>query len=166
MTQQSFRFLRGALLALAAPIALSAAPGHAATQPAAGTYSMLAYVAGVAGPAKANCDYKVGDNWTDYFVYPGPGKVGATKTKQIQDSAHHYMSIDTYPKTPAAGVTAWSGTYDYVYLPGGSSGTGKFTWKFTFINANAFVLSRTFTSDVPGGTCTIRVDESAIRTGD
>jgi hypothetical protein len=158
--------MRATLLTALALTGFSAVPCYGAPTLNAGTYAMLAYVTKVAPTGKATCDYKVGETWTDYFVYPGPNKVGATKKKLIQSSTDHYVGIDVYPKTPTAGETTWSGTYHYYYLPSGNSGTGKFNWRFNIIDSTDFVLTRTFTSETSSGVCIVTVDESALRTGD
>ena len=153
------------LLPISALLALCAVPSYGATTLSAGTYAMFAYVTKVAAKGKEPCDYHVGEQFSEFLIYPGPSRTGASKKQLIQTSTDHFVGIDTFPKTPAAGVTSWSGTYHYAFLPGGPSGTGTFTWKFNFVDATSFVSTRTLFVGVTGDSCTVTVDESGVRTG-
>jgi hypothetical protein len=146
-------------------VSLWALPSYGAVSLSAGTYGMYTYVTKVAITGKGTCDYHVGEQFSEFFIYPGPNRTGASKRDLIQTSTDHFVAIDTLPKTPAAGATSWSGTYHYSFLPGSETGTGTFTWKFTIIDATSFVATRTFSSDFTGGSCTVTFDESAVRTG-
>jgi hypothetical protein len=156
----------GSAMAGIAFIAMAASPAQAAVQPSAGIYSDLGYVSKVEVTGKGTCPYNVGQYLNGYFTYPGPGKTGAIRMDQIETSTDNFVEIVTFPKTPAAGVESWSGSYSYKYLPdGGPTGTGTFTWKFGFVNANAFIATRTDTFAITGGKCTITVNDSAVRIG-
>ena len=145
--------------------ALCAFPTYGAITLSAGTYAMFGYVAKVTTTGTGTCNYHVGEQYTEFFIYPGPNRTGASKKQLIETSTDHFVGIDIFPKTPAAGVNSWSGTYRYSFLPGGPNGTGKFTWIFNIVETTAFTATRTFTGDVAGGSCTITLDESAVRTG-
>ena len=130
-----------------------------------GTYTMFGYIAKATTTGNGICNYRVGEQYSEFFSYPGPNRTGASKKQLIQTSTDHFVGVDTFPKTPVAGVNSWSGTYRYSFLPNGDKGTGKFTWKFNIVDTTAFTATRTFTSGSSTGSCTITVDESAVRTG-
>ena len=154
------------LISTAALLAALCAPSsYGAETLSAGTYAMFAYVTKVTPTGKAVCTNHVGEQFSEFFVYPGPAHTGASKKELTQTSTDHFVGIDTFPKTPVAGVNTWSGTYRYSFLPHGQTGTGKFTWKFNIIDTTAFTATRTFTSGSSGGSCAVTVDESAVRTG-
>ena len=146
-------------------VVLCAPPSYGAAALSTGTYAMFAYVSKVSTTGTATCTNHVGEQFSEFLVYPGPGRTGASKRELIQTSTNHFVDIDTFPKTPAHGVSAWSGAYHYSFLPGGPAGTGTFTWKFTIIDATSFVATRTFSSKVSGGSCTVTFDESGVLTG-
>jgi hypothetical protein len=145
--------------------ALCAGPSCGATTLAAGTYAMFAYVTKVATTGKGTCDYRVGEQYSEFFVYPGPNRLGASKKQLIQTATDHFVGIDTFPKTPGTGATSWSGTYHYSFLPAGRSGTGTFTWKLNIVDTTSFVSTRTLSAGATGDSCAVTVDESGVRTG-
>lgn len=144
---------------------LCAFPTYGATTLSAGIYTMFGYVMKVATTGTATCNYHVGEQYGEFFIYPGPNRAGAVKKQLIQTAKDHFVGIDNFPRTPVAGVRSWSGTYRYSFLPGGPTGTGKFTWTFNIVDTTAFTATRTFTTAASGGSCAVTIDESAIRTG-
>ena len=145
--------------------ALCTVPSYGATTLSAGNYAMFAYVTKVAAKGTEPCNYHVGEQFNEFLIYPGPSRIGASKRQLIQTSTDHFVGIDTFPKTPAAVATSWSGTYHYTFSPRGPSGAGTFTWTFNIIDTTSFVSTRTLFVGVTGDSCSVTVDESGIRTG-
>ena len=145
--------------------ALCAVPSYGATTLSAGTYAAFAYVTKIATTGKGTCDFHVGEQFSEFFIYPGPSRTGASKKQLIETATDHFIGVDTFPKTPAAGATSWSGAYHFSFLPGGPSGTGTFTWKFNIVDTTSFVSTRTLSGNVTGGSCAVTVDESGVGTG-
>jgi len=153
MTPNSIiRFAGG--LAWAVVLHVSAAN---ATSPAAGTYSTIGYVSA----ETANCTglAPVGSTLTGFFDYPGPGKPGALSRNQILGVFNgilvNEVELLSYPITPAAGQTSWSGSYRGAILPTFPKfkPIGTFTATLTFGNAASFFMTFTYTIPVAGGNC-------------
>ncbi len=142
---------------------------RAAQLPAAGTYDEFQYVTSSSSkpPGLSGCT-NPGTTLGGYFVYPGPVKAGAVTTGAIESGSVMRMQICTYPVTPAAGIDTWSGsaTCNSTYTSGPpTSYTLAFAWKIIFVTKGAFLVQKTLTYPVPGGTCTQTRNTGLQRTG-
>lgn len=144
--------------------------GARATQlPSAATYDEYQYVVSSSSspPGLTSCK-KPGTTLGGYFVYPGPLKPGATTTGAIESGSVMRMQTCTYPLTPAGGITTWSGsaTCRSVYTSGPpTSFTLTFNWTLIFDTKAAFLVQKTITYPVTGGTCTETRNTGMQRTG-
>jgi hypothetical protein len=111
------------------------------TEPAAAVFSSFNYVASASGPA---CD-PVGSNFGGHLTWPGAAKLGAVWRFQPIRPSGPLVKTVTYPKTPKAGATHWSGTEHIVFEPGRETSTSTFEAVITYINAESFVMERTVT---------------------
>jgi hypothetical protein len=124
-------------LAGAALLALTGTAG-AATAPAAGTYNIVTL--GLAQTGTGCSSGSVGVLGLGTVFYPGPARTGAVVYQVKNSSTKFGFSVVTFPKTPAAGVRGWSGTYMQLEQPSGKTKSGTFTGTFTFIDARHFLL--------------------------
>jgi hypothetical protein len=72
--------------------------------------------------------------------YAGPGATGTVLTQVKNDNGDFGFTFVNFPKTPAAGVKAWSGSLSAVEQPAGKSLTATFKGTFTFVDAHHFLL--------------------------
>lgn len=146
-----------ALSVFALPV-LSGANAFAA-QPVAGIYDQLQYVVSVTpSPSTVICPDKAGEVLDGKFRYPGAGALGATAADSEFSGAHMWQKICTFPATPTAGVTTWTGTEvcSFTPLPGSPAKPNvdiSFDFTFTFIDGNDFLAKKTETYPVSGGSC-------------
>lgn len=163
--------MQGALGAMAAGVAaLCCGFAAGATQlPAAATYDQYQYVvSSSSNPSGLTNCHKPGTTLGGYFVYPGPLKTGAMALGASELGSVMRMLICTYPLTPAGGITTWSGTATCksTYTSGPpTSFTMSFNWKLTFVTKSTFLVQRTITYPVTGGTCTETRNTGMQRTG-
>jgi hypothetical protein len=132
----------------------------AATAPGAGTYSSWQYVASATG---SGCELPVGTTYGGHLTWPGAGKNGAVWRYQIADSSGPEVESVTYPKTPAATSTSWSGSAPHLYEPSGETYKETFEATLTYINVYSFVIKVTATTTSSAGGCTDVIYGSLIR---
>jgi hypothetical protein len=76
---------------------------------------------------------------------------------------HNANAIDysTFPETPAAGVTTWSGAFATYQAPGGQTGAGTFVASFSFLDPDFFLATEAATV----GSCVQKWQGSYVRMG-
>jgi hypothetical protein len=124
-------------------------------QPVKGVYSFHSYLTAVAGSCGVAA---AGDERNGRLVYPGPLKPGASLSFGVADDAYLDVTLDTMPKTPAAGALTWAGQFSYkTYAFGGSitTGSGTFTAQFGYATADSFMIE--FVPTASGCKKTIRI---------
>jgi hypothetical protein len=116
----------------------------AATAPAKGVYTITGYIVS-ATPTSActPAGLIVGQPVPGVFVYPGPGATGAV----IREPSAQYYEVgkSVFPKTPAAGVTKWSGTLLASIEPSASDEKLPFTASLTYLDASSFLMKLSLT---------------------
>ncbi len=141
----------------------------AATQPVVGIYQTYQYVtASSSSPSGLTSCNPVGAELGGYFSYPGPSKTGAQSYGPAEVSSTLRMLVCTYPVTPAAGATSWSGTEQCTstYLSGSPTRyTLTFNATIVYDTKNTWLEQRTITYPVTGGTCTETRNVGLSRTG-
>ena len=157
------RFLTGlvSLAALAAPrIALGATP------PSIGIYSVSSYVVSATATNGGTCGAPQGYYLSSYFYYPGPARGGAVERHSINGPQGNFIQELDFPATPEAQVETWSGDYRSARFPGGTLQIGTFSTTFTFVDANSFLGTTTYTYSVgQNSICTTVFQNTYIRTG-
>jgi hypothetical protein len=138
----------------------------AATPPTAGYYVTTGYTVS-ATPASACklAEQVAGTSYGGIFYYPGPGKTGATFREPVNGKSGASIGLQTFPKTPAAGVTNYSGTL--VQSTEGVAGGNSlnFTATFTFLDSSSF--QGKFVVTIPLGTisCVVTDELVFVKTG-
>ena len=163
---QSFTSVK--LLAILVSLAALAAPhiAIAATVPVAGVYSVATYVVSATATNGGTCGAPAGNYLSSYFYYPGPAKKGAVERHSINGPLGNFIQETDFPLTPEAGVNTWAGDYSSIFFPAGTTGSGTFTTTFTFIDADSFLGTTTYTYAVgQNGTCTTVFQNTYILTG-
>jgi hypothetical protein len=128
--------LAGAVLFVFAGVANAATTP---VQPSYGTYNMVIYDLSQTG-ASCGGGAGSGSGSPGTFYYPGPAATG-TMLVQVKDNASSFgFTTVSLPKTPAAGVKTWSGSFSAVEQPAGKSLSGTFKGTFTFVDAHHFLL--------------------------
>jgi hypothetical protein len=159
----SLKFLAGvvSLAAVAAPrIAIGATP------PGVGIYSVSSYVISATATNGGTCGAPQGDYLSSYFYYPGPARMGAVERHSINGPQGNYVQELDFPATPEAAGDTWSGDYRSTRFPGGTPQSGTFSTTFTFVDANSFLGTTTYTYSVgQDSTCTTVFQNTYIRTG-
>jgi hypothetical protein len=146
--------------AIAVPCAVAATP------PAAGIYSVSSYVVSATATNGGTCGAPQGYYLTSYFYYPGPGKTGAVERHSINGPEGNFIQELRFPVTPDANVETWSGRYRGTRFPGGFIEHATFSTTFTFVDANSFLGTTTYTYAVGAdSTCTTVFQNTYIRTG-
>jgi hypothetical protein len=142
-------------------VASAAYAQAASVPPTAGTYNAEAVYTAVTPTGGATDCPTPGSDFSFVFVYPGPAKAGAmTYQSQIKSGSSGINKI-LFPKTPAVGVTAWSGTATLENSLSATTGTAKFSATLQFFDANSFAAMFTFDEKVAsGGSC----DETILLT--
>jgi hypothetical protein len=138
-------------LAGAALFAFSGVANAATTpmQPLAGTYLMTINDVSQTGAAcGGGADGGSGGTSPGTFRYSGAAAMGTALTQVKNDSGDYGFTIVNFPKTPAAGVKAWSGSFSAIQQPSGKSLSGTFKSTFTFVDSGHFLLTLTI---VQGG---------------
>jgi hypothetical protein len=157
---RQFRHACAALCAVAlSPLAAQAA----VVQPEAGYYHALTYMA-AASPECAAIGEKTGNSNEGVFYYPGAGKLGAEM--RISEPKDLKIGVETFPRTPAAGVAIWKGKSKIGYEPPGLSATLDFRAKIAYLSKRSF--SAVITTDIvlsPSATCTTTENIAFIKTG-
>ncbi len=130
-------------LAGAALFALSGVANAATTpaQPQFGTYLMTIYDASQTGASCGTGD--TGDTSPGTIFYPGAASTGTVLTQVKNDKGDDGFTIVNFPKTPAAGVKTWSGSFSALQQPGAKSLKGTFKGTFTFVDTGHFLLTLT-----------------------
>ena len=146
-----------------------AGTAEAATEPKASTYNQYQYVIDSAStpPGLTSCN-PVGTTLGGYFVYPGPSLPGAASYGAGEGSTTMHMLVCTYPNTPAAGASTWSGSEGCTetYLTGAPTGyTVTFSAKIVYVDANSWLEQRTISYPVTGGSCQETRNVGLMRTG-
>jgi hypothetical protein len=122
------------ILSLVLPVA-----ALAATSPAKGIYTITGYV--VSATPKSVCvpsGLAAGQPIAGVFVYPGPAANGATVR---QPSAQfNEVGKSVFPKTPAIGITSWSGTLLASSEPSAPNLKLPFTATLTYLDASSFSM--------------------------
>jgi hypothetical protein len=97
----------------------------AAIAPPAATYGSYDYVDSAVGSA---CVQKTGELFSGHLNWPGAGKTGAVWRYQIEPPASTGPEVEdiSFPATPQATSTTWSGTEKHVILPSGETTTSSF----------------------------------------
>jgi hypothetical protein len=157
------RFLAGLVLVsalVAPPIAMGATP------PAVGIYSVSSYVVSANATNGGTCGAPQGYYLASYFYYPGPAKTGAVERHSINGPQGNYIQELYFPATPEPNVDTWSGHYRGTRFPGGVFEHATFSTTFTFVDANSFLGTTTYTYAVgQDSTCTTVFQNTYIRTG-
>jgi hypothetical protein len=139
----------------------------AATQPSAGYYATSGYVASATPSSVCSlAGQTAGASYSGVFYYPGPSKTGTTFRQITNTSKAESVTLETFPKTPAAGVTNYAGTITEGTEGSGSTVSLPFKATITFLDANSFeaqlvtpiALSAT-------ATCTVTDDLVLVKTG-
>jgi hypothetical protein len=128
----------------------------AATEPLPGVFGSFDYVASASG---SDCTVSADFYSSGHLTWPGAGKLGATWRYQPNGPEGPFVKKVTYPKTPQAGSTTWSGTENIVFYPGRATSTTTFDAIITYIDADSFVMTRT----VSYGNCTEKIFSSFVR---
>jgi len=152
--------------ALAAGLSLSVpATSHAAVvDPSPGIYLANGLYTAVVASSGAKCP-SPGDSLTLYFTYPGPAKGGATFHETGLTSGVFAILTGVFPKTPAAGVTDWSGKVMET-TSAGVSHTVVFSATLQFNNASSFLATFDWNeTGASGGTCKETIQVTLIKSG-
>jgi hypothetical protein len=144
--------------AAAAGVAAALAVGPvfgAAIPPAKGLYGSFDYVDSTSG---TGCTLSKGEVFSGHLDWPGSGKTGAIWRYQDNPPATSGPVVEkiTFPTTPKATSTHWSGTESHVFAPPSTSlppFTGIFVGTLTYIDSASFVLERSVTI----GKCTLEI---------
>ena len=158
-------------LAVVSAVSLLVAPGmaHSAVEPVTGIYQTYQYVVDSSSNPKGLTDCNpVGTILGGYFSYPGPAKTGAQSFGATEETTTLRMLVCSYPTTPAAGATSWSGSESCVdtYLSGApDSYTVTFHATIVYDTSNTWLEQRTISYPVTGGTCTETRNVGLSRTG-
>jgi hypothetical protein len=132
-------FLIMASLGLFLPAAASAG-----TPPAKGVYAITGYVVSATPiPACTAGGLVAGQPVPGVFVYPGPDASGAV----IREPSAQYYEVgkSAFPKTPAAGVTSWTGTLMASIEPSAPDLNLPFKATLTYLDASSFLMKITLT---------------------
>jgi hypothetical protein len=136
------------------------------TVPTIGTYSVSSYVVSATATNGGMCGAAEGSYLASFFYYPGPARAGALERHSINGSQGNFVQELEFPTTPELKVRKWSGSYTGVRFPGGTPQSGEFATTFTFVDADSFVGSTTYTYSVAAdSTCTTVFQNTYIRTG-
>ena len=141
-----------------------------AVQPAAGIYVGQSQILAVVASGGATCD-AVGTTNSNgiptLFYYPGPSATGAVVHTGTFISNQYYIVDVALPKTPAAGVTKWTGTGTVNITGIGYSYSYPFSTTYTFHTAESFTATGTATMKGKNnkGTCKVTSASFSIRTG-
>jgi hypothetical protein len=148
-------------------VATASLPAVAAVNnPVMGVYGVSSYVVSATATNGGACGAPQGSYLSSYFYYPGPAKSGAVERHSINGSKGGYIQELDFPATPAAGVGTWSGNYTATLFPGGTPETSQFSSQLTFIDANSFLATTTYTYAVgQNSVCTTVFQNTYIRTG-
>jgi hypothetical protein len=111
----------------------------AATPPAKGVYTITGYI--VSATPKSACaasGLAAGQPVPGVFVYPGPAANGAI----VREPSAQFSEVgkSVFPKTPAVGVTSWSGTLLASSEPSASNLKLPFTASLTYLDASSFSM--------------------------
>jgi len=126
------------------------------TGPSAAAFGSYDYVASARG---ADCKESGNPYFAGHLSWPGAARPGAVWRYQLNGPEGPFVKTVTYPKTPKAGSTIWSGTEKVVFYPGGAISTTSFDATITYIDADSFVMERT----VRFGNCTETIFSSLVR---
>lgn len=145
----------------------SAGMADAAVPPSAGTYTFaLNILSQTPTPSSALCsDAQNYEYLGAYFYYTGPNAAGSTIRQGVFANSSYTDSAvmkSTLPKTPGAGVTAWSGVETFT-LPGSPAIKVPFSWTFSFDDASSFDVILSQQIPVSGGICIVNSQGAAIR---
>jgi hypothetical protein len=137
-----------------------AAPAFGASAPPKGLYSSFDYVVSASG---AGCVQTTGEFFGGFLSWPGAGKAGAVWRYQLPQGVPHVTTVPqvediTYPATPAATSTTWSGAEKYKFEPQGLASQGTFDATLTYIDTQSFVMERTVTYT----DCTVKINSSFV----
>jgi hypothetical protein len=147
--------------ALASAPALAAAP-----TPQVGHYTQLYLVLSASVSGAGSCIDSVGTYFTEQFYFPGPSKKGAKAWRAFSLSDLLQNEVITFPETPAAGATTWSGTYSAQFLPNGATVKAKFSTSFTITDPSSSLGTTTVVGPTQqGGTCTETLQFNQFYTG-
>jgi hypothetical protein len=139
----------------------------AATQPSAGHYLTSGYT--TSATPKSVCELagqSTGDSYGGILYYPGPGKPGTTFRQITNTSKVEGIVLETFPTTPAAGVTSYSGSIIEGVEGSGSTNSLPFKATFTFLDANSFAAKLVTTIQIsPTAICTVTDNLVLVKTG-
>jgi hypothetical protein len=137
-----------------------------ATAPGVGIYVVSSYVVSAVATNGGMCGAPQGDYLSSYFFYPGRAKPGAMERHSINGPQGNFIQELDFPATPQANLETWSGDYRGTRFPGGTPQTGTFSTTFTFVDANSFLGTTTYTYAVgQDSVCTTVFQNTYIRTG-
>ena len=125
---------------IVAGLAAGSAVGAAGTKPAVAVFNSYEYASSATG---SDCNLKPGDYFSGRLTWPGAGRIGAVWRYQLNGPTGPQVKEVSYPKTPLAGMTSWSGKATAVVKPGGTPGEFTFDTTITYIDADDFVLVET-----------------------
>lgn len=154
-----------AVLVVMTALPVAAAQAETPTPFTAGTYDVDMRVTKNSVPGCAGDEHSAARS---VFVYPGPGRPGATLYWVHWDAA---LNTQIYRDTvrgdaPAAGSTSWSGEMVSAALPAGGAPIVKtFSFHFDNIDGQAFRGTVHFRYAAQQGTCDQDLTFAAVRTG-
>jgi len=149
-------------IVLSAPMTSHAA-ATAATAPNKGFYHVESYI--TAAKPTATCSgfgIAVGPAPSGSLYYPGPSATGAILRYAGTKSAT--ITAESFPKTPAAGATSWSGTLMQGTEPNLTFPIA-FRAKLAPLDAQSFTIVATLTVTVGANKCTITQNIALTQTG-
>jgi hypothetical protein len=145
---------------------LLASAADAAPKLTKGYYGTHHYVVSATVSGSGSCLDPAGSTYDSEVYYPGPDKAGAKERRQFNNDGVLQIEITTLPKTPAAGVSTWSGDYSSVFEPSGNKFTGTFKTTLNPTDAFSNVGTTTLVYQVEGGgTCTTSIQVSQFYYG-
>jgi hypothetical protein len=124
--------------------AMSSQALAAAAQPDAGYYRALIEVTSAKGSGCSTLGYAVGAQTVGFFFYPGVSKAGAVM--RFGNDTATRIGAQTFPMTPLAGATSWSGTVKDGYEPSGPYFSFPFAATITYLDSQSF--SAVFSANV------------------
>lgn len=146
-------------LALAALLPLSAQAATVA--PAAGTYGVTAIYTAVTPVGGADCP-AVGSGFSGPFTYFGPAKPALMYVASLADGAS--VQKIGFSKTPAAGVTSWTGSAAISDSSGSGAASVSFSAALSFFDANSFTgIFKWNQKNAAGGGCDETISMAFIR---
>ncbi len=151
------RILCGSIVAAGIAAGLAVGPVFGATTPPAkGVYSSLDLVDSASG---SDCVQSKGELFGGHLNWPGADKTGAVWRYQINTAATGpLVEKVTYPTTPKASATHWSGTENYDFEPSGKTASATFEATLIYIDSVSFVMTRT----IHYGNCTEEIASSFV----